>query len=72
MARELGLSPQRMAAYGVQKDEPWKKPLKEFIKSQYEKQFGKTEPDVILTIEEMAAADTKKRSERKARKRESK
>ena len=66
MARELGLSPKRFGAYADRKDQPWKLPLSEFIEVQYEKQFGKRRPDVVLTMEEIAAAHVAKRAARKA------
>ncbi len=68
MARELGLSPKRFAKYADRKDQPWKLPLPEFIESLYEKQFGKRRPDVVLSIEEIAAAHVAKRAARKAEK----
>ncbi len=66
MARELGLSPKRFASYADRKDEPWKLPLSEFIETLYEKQFGKPRPDVVQSIEEIAAAHVAKRAARKA------
>ena len=66
MARELGLSPKRFGRYADRKDQPWKLPLSEFIDAQYEKQFGKPRPDVVQSIEEIAAAHLAKRAARKA------
>ena len=68
MARELGLSPKRFGVYSDRKNQPWKKPLPEFIEAQYQKQFGKPRPDVVLSIEEIAAAHVAKRAARKAEK----
>jgi hypothetical protein len=68
MARELGLSPKRFGSYADRKDQPWKLPLAEFIESLYEKQFKKTCPDEVQSIEEMAAAHVAKRAARKAAK----
>ena len=68
MARELGLSPKRFAEYADRQDQPWKLPLAEFIEALYEKQFGKARPDVLRTMEEIAAAHVEKRAERKAAK----
>jgi hypothetical protein len=65
MARELGLSPKRFAVYADRKDQPWKLPLGQFIQSQYEKQFEKPGPDVVMTMEEIAAAHVAKRAARK-------
>lgn len=66
MARELGLSPKRFRVYSNRKDQPWKLPLPEFIEAQYEKQFGKKCPDVVQTIEDIAAQQVAKRAARKA------
>jgi hypothetical protein len=66
MARELGLNPKKFAGYASNKDQPWKRPLPEFIESLYEKRFGKRSPDVIRTIEEIAQAHVAKRAARKA------
>ncbi len=66
MARELGLSPKRFGQYADRKDQPWKLPLAEFIESLYEKQFGKRCPDVVQSIEEIAAEHVAKRAARKA------
>lgn len=65
MARELGLSPQNFGSYVPKKDEPWKVPLKQFIESQYQKRFGRSQPEVIQTMEEIAAAYVAGRLERK-------
>ena len=68
MARELGLSPKRFGIYADNTDQPWKMPLPQFIEDQYKKQFDKERPDIVLSIEEIAAAHVAKRAARKARK----
>jgi hypothetical protein len=68
MARELGLSPKRFGSYADRKDQPWKLPLAEFIQALYEKQFGKSGPDEVRSIEEIAADHVAKRAARKAEK----
>ena len=65
MARELGLSPKRFSKYADRENQPWKLPLTEFIEAQYLKQFGKSRPDEVKTMEEIAAAHVAKRAERK-------
>ena len=65
MARELGLSPKRFAKYADRKDQPWKLPLTEFIEALYQKQFGKSHPDEVQSIEQIAAAHVAKREARK-------
>jgi len=67
MARELGLSPKRFSKYADRKEQPWKRPLPEFIEHLYEAQFGKSRPDVIQSIEDLAAAHVAKRVARKNR-----
>jgi hypothetical protein len=49
------------------RQEPWKQPLPEFIASLYVKRFGMV-PDVVRTIEEVAAAEMAKREAKKMRK----
>ena len=64
MARELGLSPKRFGKYADRQNQPWKLPLTEFIEAQYLKQFGKSRPDEVKTMEEIAAAHVAKRAAR--------
>lgn len=68
MARELGLNPKKFGSYADTKDQPWKSPLPEFIQSLYEERFGKSAPDLVLSVEEMAAAHLAKREAKKAEK----
>lgn len=68
MARELGLSPKRFPNYANTTDQPWKLPLVQFIEQLYEKQFGKTRPDEVMSIEAMAEAHLAKRAARKLQK----
>ncbi len=51
MARELGLNPKKFGGYANEKQEPWKKPLPEFIEELYFKRFKKSKPDVIKKLE---------------------
>lgn len=57
MARELGLNPERFGGLANDKQEPWKFPLPQFIERLYLKRFGKTEPDRVVSIEEMVRGD---------------
>ncbi|MGB7345117.1 MAG: hypothetical protein WBD20_12960 [Pirellulaceae bacterium] len=68
MARELGLSPKRFGRYADRTKEPWKLPLSEFIEALYEKQFGKTRPDVVRTMEKIAEEHVRKRAQRRTEK----
>ncbi len=66
MARELGLNPKTFGKLANHRQEPWKRPLPEFIAHLYVKRFGKV-PDVVQTIEEVAAAEMAGRQARKMR-----
>src|SRR6266545_208446 len=66
MARELGLNPRKFGKLANHKQEPWKAPLPQFIEELYEKRFGKTVPDEVVSIEERARQKQEKRAERKA------
>ncbi|WP_286766592.1 MULTISPECIES: hypothetical protein [Rhodopirellula] len=65
MARELGLEPRRFPSYANIKDQPWKKPLKEFIAELYLKQTGKEQPETIYSMEELAAQHVARRLAKK-------
>jgi hypothetical protein len=67
MAFELGLNPKKFGKLANHRQEPWKLPLPDFIAKLYVKRFGKTMPDPVRTIEQMAAAETAKKA-RKLRK----
>ena len=41
MAKELGLNPKKFGGMANHKQEPWKEPLPDFIRSLYEKRFRK-------------------------------
>ncbi len=71
MARELGMNPKRFAGLANTKNKAWKVPLPEFIESLYENRFGKRRPDVVQSIEEMAAEHLAKRAAKKSGKRAS-
>ena len=71
MARELGLNPRKFGGLANQRQEPWKKPLPEFIEHLYFKRFAKTVPDRVVSIEqrfqEMKAKKAARRVARLAR-----
>ena len=67
MARELGLNPKKFGKLASHRQESWKRPLPEFIAHLYVKRFGEM-PNVVRTIEEVAAAEMAKREARKMRK----
>ncbi len=41
MARELGMNPKKLSGLANHRQEPWKRPLSEFIEALYERRFGK-------------------------------
>lgn len=67
MARALGMNPNKLGKLANHRQEPWKAPLPDFIERIYFQRFGKL-PEVIRTIEEVAAAEMAKRQSRRLRK----
>ena len=61
MAHKLGLNPKKFGGLANHRQEPWKVPLPDFIAQLYFKRFGKTMPDTVRTLEEMAAAKAGKK-----------
>jgi hypothetical protein len=68
MARELGLNPRKFGALANEQQEPWKRPLAEFIAHCYRKRFGRTTPEHVQSLEEVVKRAEGRRSERRARK----
>jgi hypothetical protein len=68
MARELGLNPRKFGGYANHRQEPWKRPLGEFIEHLYAKRFKKEQPDRVTSLEAQAQEIQRKREEKKARK----
>jgi hypothetical protein len=66
MARELGLNPEKFGGLANERQEPWKRPLGEFIEHIYLKRFGKAHPDQVASIEQQLEG----KRERKRLKRE--
>jgi hypothetical protein len=54
MAREVCMNPKKLGKIANHKQEPWKAPLPVFIERIYFKSFGKTWPDKVKSVEEMA------------------
>ena len=69
MARELGLNPKKFGGYANHRQEPWKRPLGEFIEQLYFKRFKKAEPDRVLSMEQQVEEIRQKQAEKKAPKR---
>ncbi len=68
MVRELGMNPAKLGKLDNHKQEPWKLPLPQFIEELYFKRFGKTAPDVVVSIEERARIEQRKKEARRAAK----
>jgi len=68
MARELGMNPRKLGKLDNHRQERWKMPLPLFIEHLCEKRFGRTAPEVALSIEQIAARQQMKKVERRARK----
>lgn len=67
MAREMGLNPKKFGKLANEKQESWKKPLPEFIEELYFKRFGKRQPDVVRSVEQVLQDQRAKKAERKVR-----
>ncbi len=67
MARELGLNPRKFGKLANEKQEPWKKPLPEFIEEIYFKRYDKKKPEEIRSIEQIVQDQREKKAARKAR-----
>ena len=68
MARELGMNPKTLGKIDNHRQEPWKAPLPEFIEHLYEKRFGRTRPEEVLSIEERVKRQTAAKAQKKAKK----
>jgi hypothetical protein len=68
MARELGLNPRNFGSLATGQQEPWKRPLGEFIAHCYSRRFGRTAPEHVQSLEEVVNRAEGRRSERRERK----
>ena len=68
MARELGMNPKKFGSLANEKQEPWKKPLQQFIVDCYFKRFNRSVPAEVRSIEQLIEADAMRRKIKKARK----
>jgi hypothetical protein len=64
MARELGMNPKKFGKLDNHQQVRWKLPLGQFIEECYRKRFGQL-PTTILTIEQLAQKEEKKRAARR-------
>jgi hypothetical protein len=67
MARELGLNPKKFGGLANSKQEPWKVPLPEFIEELYFRNFKRSRPDSVRSIEQMVNDYRRKKEERRER-----
>lgn len=68
MARELGLNPRKFGGYANHRQQPWKRPLGEYIEQLYVKRFKKKQPERISSLEEQARNLQRQKAQKKARK----
>jgi hypothetical protein len=66
MARELGLNPKKFGQLANHRQERWKAPLPQFIEHIYAKRFGRDRPEVVVSLEERARQQERKKAARKA------
>jgi hypothetical protein len=67
MARELGMNPRKLGGLNNHRQEPWKAPLPEFVADLYLRRFGRSQPETVLSIEQLARNQWEKKQERRAR-----
>jgi hypothetical protein len=66
MARELGMNPKKLGSIANHRQERWKAPLPVFIEDLYWKRFGRERPEVVKSIEQRAAAQSRRKAGRRA------
>lgn len=66
MARELGLNPRKFGQLANHRQEPWKAPLPVFIEDLYRKRFGRSQPEVVVPIEDRHRQDQQRKAARRA------
>ena len=65
MARELGMNPRKFGKLDNHEQEQWKSPLPVFIERCYAKQFGRSLPEDIRSIELKLEAERIKKESRR-------
>src|SRR5579864_6742989 len=68
MARELGLNPRKFGSLANDQQEPWKRPLAEFIAHGSSRRFGRSTPENVQSLEDVLKRAEQRRSERRERK----
>ncbi len=62
------MNPKKLGGLANYRQEPWKAPLPQFIEDLYFRRFGKTRPDRIISIEQLAGELERKKAEKRHRK----
>jgi len=70
MTRELGMNPAKLGKFANHRQQRWKAPLPRFIEELHYKRFGKTLPDIVVSIEERARHDREKKEFRRTARRQ--
>jgi hypothetical protein len=68
MARELGFNADKLGKLDNHKQESWKTPLPQHIENLYYKRFGKEEPDIVKSIDQLLKEDKIKKEKHKKEK----
>lgn len=69
MARELGLNPRKLGHLDNHSQEPWKRPLPDYIEELYRKHFGRDRPLAVRSLGEIVRHEAAKKAARRERKR---
>ncbi|HYC88770.1 MAG TPA: hypothetical protein VEO54_06130 [Thermoanaerobaculia bacterium] len=67
MARELGMNPRKLGGLNNHRQQAWKAPLPELVADLYLRRFGRSQPETVMTIEQIARNQWEKKQERRAR-----
>ena len=59
------MNPKSFGKLANQRQEKWKLPLPQFIEELYFKRFGRTQPEQVTSIEQVAEASHRKNEEKK-------
>jgi hypothetical protein len=65
MARELGLSPNKLGKIDNHAQQPWKVPLAQYIEELYLKRFGRQQPALVVPLEQSERQLAQKKTRRK-------
>lgn len=60
------MNPKKVGPIANHRQEQWKAPLPAFIEDLYWRRFGRKRPEVVMSIEQRAAAQWQRKAERRA------